>query len=117
MKKLFLFIFLFPFIVHSQNDTIIDNIHYEIVARQRDGKVKWVGQFGDDCSGHKHVKLGTSLKFNRKGKIIKKELYYYGFKHNKQFLGIKYGWWGLFGKQTKYFFGFQIHSVITDPCF
>ena len=101
----------------SQSDTLIDSIKYEIIDRYSNGKVKYVGQFADDCLANKHKRHGYFLTYNKNGVQVNKALYFYDKKHDRKILGLKHGWWGFYGRQTKYFLGAKKIVVITDPCF
>jgi hypothetical protein len=100
------------------NDKIhIHGILYTVIERHKNGRIKKVGQFGDDCVGNKDKKHGTFLRFDKDGNQLRKEIYFYDNKRNKRILGLKHGWWGFYGRNDKYFFGIRRITVITDPCF
>jgi len=99
------------------NKIFIDGILYTVIERHENNRIKKVGQFGDDCMGNKDQKHGTFLTFDKNGRQLKKELYFYDNKRNKRIFGIKHGWWGFYGRNDKYFLGIKRITVITDPCF
>lgn len=99
-----------------QTDTSIENRDFTIIERYNTGKVKFVGQFGEDCLGNKHQKHGRFILFNKHGRRTSEKIYFYNKRRNKKILGLKHGWWG-FGYETKYFLGSKRYSRIMDPCF
>ena len=102
----------------GQTDTAIGTNTYRIIERHENGNLKLIGQFGWGDPSDQLKKHGSFVRFNKRGKEIKRKLYFFDERRNRKLFGLKHGWWGWYGITTKYFLGIRVTKpVIVDPSF